>query len=77
MCELKEDRREGRGKWKKTAGGAGLGQARPRVVTSACSCGEQLVHKAISHMKGSALSELAGVLGKHLFGIKTHGILLF
>lgn len=63
MCELKEER-EGRGKWKKTAGGAGLGQARPQVVTSACSCGEQLAHKAISHMEGSSLSELAGAPGE-------------
>lgn len=45
--------------------GSGVaGQAWPQVVTSACSCGEQLVHKAMSHTKGSALSELAGAPGE-------------
>ena len=77
VCELKEDRREGRGKWKKTAGGAGLGQAQPQVVTSACSCGEQLVHKAVSHVEGSTLSELAGAPGEAFIWHKDSRILLF
>ena len=44
-------------------GSGAAGQAGPQV-TSACSCGEQLVHKAISHTKGSVLSELAGAPGE-------------
>lgn len=66
LCGWGERGQEGRkGKVEESPRGSGVaGQAWPQVVTSACSCGEQLVHKAMSHTKGSALSELAGAPGE-------------